>query len=309
MTDNIDLLKINFDSDALWLVNITLAVIMFGVALDITINDFRNLLKYPKPVIIGVFSQFVLVPLVTLGLVYLFKPHASIALGMIMVAACPGGNVSNFMSKLANGNTALSISLTAFATTTALIMTPVNLAIWGNLYKPTSEILISININPFEVTKLVLLILGIPLIIGMFIRHQKPTISKKIARFLKPISILIFIGFISVAFYNNLAIFKSHIHHVFYLVVIHNLVLYILGFYTAKIGNVSFQNQKTLSIETGIQNSGLGLMLVFLFFNGLGGMALLVAFWGIWEILSGLLLALYWNKKNKSKNYDTIPFS
>jgi len=309
VTDNIDLLKINFDADSLWLVNITLAIIMFGVALDITINDFRNLLKYPKPVIIGVVSQFILVPLVTLGLVYLFKPHASIALGMIMIAACPGGNVSNFMSKLANGNTALSISLTAFATIAALIMTPVNLAIWGNLYKPTSDILKTININPIVVSKLILLILGLPLVLGMFIRYQKPFFAKKIARFLKPISILIFIGFISVAFYNNLAIFKSHIHYVFYLVVIHNLVLYIIGFYTAKIGQVSFQDQKTLSIETGIQNSGLGLMLVFLFFNGLGGMALLVAFWGIWDIISGLILALYWGRKNKSKNYDTIPFS
>ncbi len=282
---------------------------MFGVALDITINDFRNLLKHPKPVIIGIVSQFILVPLTTLGLVYLLRPHASIALGMLMIAACPGGNVSNFMTKLANGNTALSISLTAFATIAALVMTPINLAIWGNLYQPTAKILRSIQINPFDVAKLVVLILGIPLILGMLIRHYNPIISKKVSRFLKPISVLIFIGFISVAFYNNLDIFKSHIHYVFYLVVIHNSALYMVGFYTAKFGKVVYKNQKTLSIETGIQNSGLGLMLVFLFFKGLGGMALLVAFWGIWEILSGLLLAYYWSKKNKSKNYDTLPFS
>ncbi len=309
MTDNIDLLRINFDTNSLWLVNITLAIIMFGVALDITINDFRNLLKHPKPVIIGIVSQFILVPLTTLGLVYLLRPHASIALGMLMIAACPGGNVSNFMTKLANGNTALSISLTAFATIAALVMTPINLAIWGNLYQPTAKILRSIQINPFDVAKLVVLILGIPLILGMLIRHYNPIISKKVSRFLKPISVLIFIGFISVAFYNNLDIFKSHIHYVFYLVVIHNSALYMVGFYTAKFGKVVYKNQKTLSIETGIQNSGLGLMLVFLFFKGLGGMALLVAFWGIWEILSGLLLAYYWSKKNKSKNYDTLPFS
>lgn len=297
MIKNLDLLQINFDTNSLWIVNITLAIIMFGVALDISLQDFKILSKHPKPVWIGIFSQFFLVPLVTLMLIYLIKPFPSIALGMIMIAACPGGNVSNFMTKLANGNTALSISLTAFSTIVALFMTPINLSIWSNLYKPTALILKDININPLEVTKLVLLILGIPLISGMLIRAYRPQFAKKSAQILKPISILIFIILISFAFYNNLAIFKSHIHYVFYIVVLHNIVLYIVGFYTAKLGKQSYKNQKTLSLETGIQNSGLGLMLVFLFFNGLGGMALLVAFWGIWEILSGLLLAYYWNRK------------
>ena len=299
MSENLDQLQIHFDTNSLWMVNITSAIIMFGVALDITMTDFRNLTKSPKPVLIGVFSQFILVPLTTLLLIYLLKPQASIALGMMMVAACPGGNVSNFMTKLANGNTALSVSLTAFATIAALFMTPISLAIWGNLYEPTAQILQKISINPIEVAKLVLLILGIPLLLGMLVRQYKPKFAKKAARILKPISILIFMAFISVAFYNNLDIFKSHIHYVFYIVIIHNVTLYLVGFYTAKIGKLSYENQKTLSIETGIQNSGLGLMLVFLFFNGLGGMALLVAFWGIWDIFSGLTLAYFWNLKNK----------
>ncbi len=301
MIKDLDLLQINFDTNSLWIVNITLAIIMFGVALDISLQDFKTLLKYPKPVLIGIFSQFFLVPLVTLLLIYLIKPLPSIALGMIMIAACPGGNVSNFMTKLANGNTALSISLTAFSTIAALFMTPINLSIWSNFYQPTALILKDININPLEVTKLVLLILGIPLVLGMLIRTYRPKFAKKSARILKPISIIIFITLISIAFYKNLAIFKSHIHYVFYIVIAHNIILYIVGFYMAKIGNLGYKNQKTLSIETGIQNSGLGLMLVFLFFNGLGGMALLVAFWGIWEIPSGLLLAYYWNRKKIKK--------
>ncbi len=272
---------------------------MFGVALDITIADFSNLKKSPKPVILGVLAQFILVPLTTLILVYIIKPQASIALGMFMIAACPGGNVSNFMTKLAKGNTALSVSLTAFATAAALLMTPINLAFWSNLYNPTSQILQNININPLEVAKIVLLILGLPLLLGMFVRNKQPVFAKKASRILKPISILIFLTFIGIAFYNNLAIFKSHIHYVFYIVIIHNIALYLVGYHLAKAGKLSFKNKKTLTIETGIQNAGLGLMLVFIFFDGLGGMALLVAFWGIWDILSGLLLAFYWNRKSK----------
>jgi BASS family bile acid:Na+ symporter len=304
MIQNLDQLKIHFDTNALWLVNITLAIIMFGVALDITINDFKNLFKQPKAVFIGVFSQFFLVPAITLLLVYAIKPQASLALGMMMVAACPGGNVSNFMTKLAKGNTALSVSLTAFATAMALFMTPINLAIWASLYTPTADILKTINLDPFEVTKIVTLILGIPLIVGMLIRHYKANFATKLSKIIKPISILILIAFITVAFYENLDIFQSHIHHVFYLVFILNTLLYVVGFYTAKFSGLSYENQKTLSIETGIQNSGLGLMLVFLFFEGLGGMALLVAFWGIWDIFSGLVLAYFWNRKQNS--YDLI---
>jgi len=298
MNQNLDQLQIHFDQNSLWLVNITLAIIMFGVALDITIDDFRNLFKKPKIVLVGIVSQFILVPLTTLLLVYLIKPQASIALGMFMVAACPGGNVSNFMTKLAKGNTALSVSLTAFATAMSLFMTPINLAIWSSFYEPTAIILKKINLNPIEVTKIVLLILGLPLILGMLLRHYKPNFSNKIEKIIKPLSLLILIAFITVAFYDNFDIFKSHIKYVFYIVFILNISLYIIGFYTSKLSGLSFKDQKTLSIETGIQNSGLGLMLVFIFFSKLGGMALIVAFWGIWDIFSGLLLAYYWNKKS-----------
>ena len=294
--NKIDQIQLHFDSDSLWLVNITLAVIMFGVALDITIDDFKNLLKNPKLFFIGVFSQFILVPLTTLILVYLLKPHPSIALGMFMIAACPGGNVSNFMTKIAKGNVTLSVSLTAFATVMSLFMTPINLAIWASLYEPTAQILRTIEVDPLEVIKIVLLILGMPLALGMLIRHYYPEFAFKLEKILKPLSFIIFFAFITVAFYNNIDVFVQHIHHVFYLVFLMNTILYIVGYLTAKLSGLPYKDQKTLSIETGIQNSGLGLMLVFIFFKDFGGMALIVAFWGIWDILSGLVLAYFWNK-------------
>ena len=301
MHEQIDAIRINFDSDNLWLVNLTLSLVMFGVALDIKISDFTNLMKSPKAVVVGIISQFLLIPLVTYLMIVLVNPVASIALGMIMVAACPGGNISNFMTKLAGGNTALSISLTAFASLAALLMTPVNFAIWGNLYPPTSDILQSVSVSPMEVARFVLLILGIPLIIGMVINNYHPNFAGRVSRLLKPVSILIFLSFIAVAFYNNLDVFLEHIHYVLVLVIVHNALLLATGFYFAKLNKLSYLNQKTLSIETGIQNSGLGLLLVFTFFDGLGGMALLVAFWAIWDIASGLLIAYFWSPKKRLK--------
>ncbi len=299
MINSIDDIQINFNSDNLWVVNLTLSLIMFGVALDIKMSDFTNLLKSPKPVIVGIISQFILIPFVTFLMIIVIEPYPSIALGMIMVAACPGGNISNFMTKLAGGNAALSISLTAFASVAALVMTPLNFAIWGSFYEPTSEILTRVKVAPSEVARFVLLILGIPLVLGMLINHYQPLFASKVSRLLKPVSILIFLSFVAGAFYNNLDIFMEHIHYVFVLVIAHNALLLLVGFYFAKLNKLNYLNQKTLSIETGIQNSGLGLLLVFSFFDGLGGMALLVAFWAIWDILSGLLIAYFWSGKSK----------
>ena len=299
---DIDQIQINFNADKLWVVNVALALVMFGVALDIRISDFKRLLKKPKPIVIGIILQFFIIPLVTYLIVITIQPFPSVALGLFMVAACPGGNISNFLTKLSGGNSALSVSLTAFATIAALIMTPLNFAFWSNLYAPTSEILKEISLNPFEVAELVILILGIPLFLGMAINHYWPDFSRKLNRYLKPVSILIFSSFIIIAFANNIDIFLEHIHYVFWLVIFHNIILLLTGYLTARFTGMDAPIRKTLSFETGIQNAGLGLMLVFSFFSHFGGMAILVAFWAIWDMLSGLILAMIWSYFSKKKS-------
>jgi bile acid:Na+ symporter, BASS family len=294
---NIDDIKINFDSSGLWVLNIAIAIIMFGVALGITLDDFKRLLKNPKIVFVGVLSQFFLLPALTFLAILVIKPHPSFALGMMLIAACPGGNVSNFFSKMAGGNAALSVSLTAFSTLICIVMTPFNLQFWGSLYEPTHEILKTVELNWVDLLKLVSLILGIPLFFGMLIKNYHSEMAEKIEKLLKPLSMLVFIALIFIAFSQNLDVFVNHIHHVIYLVIFHNIFAFIIGFYTAKTFGLNVQDTKTISIETGIQNGGLGLLLIFGFFDGLGGMALLAAFWGIWDVFSGMALAAFWGRK------------
>jgi BASS family bile acid:Na+ symporter len=296
---NIDDIKINFDTEGLWVLNIAIAIIMFGVALGITIDDFKLLLKNPKTLFVGVLSQFILLPAFTFLAILLIEPHPSFALGMMMIAACPGGNVSNFFSKMAGGNAALSVSLTAFATLICIFMTPLNLQFWGSLYEPTNEILKTVSLNPIDLFKLVSLILGIPLIVGMLIKHYHTEMAIKIEKLLKPISMTVFIVLIFVAFSQNLEVFVNHIHNVLFLVIFHNVFAFILGYFTAKSFGLNKQDCKTISMETGIQNGGLGLLLIFGFFDGIGGMALLAAFWGIWDVFSGMALATFWGRKTK----------
>lgn len=296
---DIDSIQIHFSQEALWLLNLCLAIVMFGVALDISPSDFKRLWRSPKSSILGVASQFIILPALTFGLILILQPKPSIALGMIMVAACPGGNISNFMTHLSGGNTALSVSLTAFATIAAIFMTPFNLQFWGSLYEPTATILRTVSINPLDIFKTIALILGLPLILGMWWRSYQPTIAQKMAKWLKPLSILIFIGFVAVAFSLNYDIFKKVIHLVILIVLIHNAVALSSGYLLARIFSLPLADQKTLTIETGIQNSGLGLLLIFTFFEGLGGMTIIAAWWGIWHILSGLVISWYWSGKSQ----------
>ena len=298
MTENLlDNVSLNFDAQAQWILNVSLAFVMFGIALEISISDFKGLLKSPKPIFTGLVSQFFLLPLLTFLLILIINPIPSIALGMIMVAACPGGNVSNFISHVAGGNTALSVSLTAAATLLAVVMTPLNLQFWSNLYVPTQQILSKVALSPWQMIQLVSLLLGLPLALGIWVNHLRPNFAKKLGKVLKVVSLVFFILLVFLALYNNRTVFYDYILYVFWIVVLHNILAFLTGFSFAKVMGLSKRNIRSVTIETGIQNSGLGLILIFTFFDGLGGMALLAAFWGIWHLVSGLLLAAFWGYK------------
>jgi BASS family bile acid:Na+ symporter len=259
---DIDATKINFDSSELWLLNIAIAIIMFGVALGISIDDFKRLLKKPKILFVGVLSQFILLPAFTFLAIIIIEPHPSFALGMMTIAACPGGNVSKFFSKMARGNAALPASLTAFATLICIIMTPFILQFWGGLYEPTNAILETVALHWVALLKLVSLILGIPLFFGMLIKHNYSETADNIEKVLKPVSMLVFILLIFIALSQNLEVFTNHIPLVIFLVISHNIFDYILGYYTAKTFGLNTQDTKTIAMETGIQNGGLGLLLI-----------------------------------------------
>lgn len=302
MTDSIlDNVHINFDSGSLWVMNLVLGLVMFGVALEISISDFKPLWLKPKALIAGLVSQFIALPAITFLLVYAIDPLPSIALGMFMVAACPGGNISNFISYLSNANTALSVSLTAMATMLAIVMTPLNFHFWSMLYTPSSSLINEISISSIEMFKLVFLLLGLPLLLGMLINYKIPELALKIAKKLKILSLVFFICLVFIALYNNRVIFMDYILYVFWIVLVHNLIAFSTGYSIGRLFGLTETSVRSITIETGIQNSGLGLLLIFTFFDGLGGMALLAAFWGIWHIISGLILAAFWNRKSVVK--------
>ena len=278
------------------MLNLALAFIMFGVALSLETRHFREVARNPKGIWVGVVSQFIFLPAITFLLVYFLRPHPGLALGMILVAACPGGNVSNFYTLVAGGNVALSVSLTGFATFFAVFLTPLNFEFWGSILPETEEILNSIDISFFEMAKTLVLILIIPLLLGIWFRRKFPPLTIRIEKYVRILSFLILAAFIGFALAGNMDVFSKYIHYVVYLVLLHNALALITGYLTAKITRLNSRDVKTITIETGIQNSGLGLLIIFTFFDGMGPMALITAWWGIWHLISGIVSAIIFRR-------------
>ncbi|MFT7160282.1 MAG: BASS family bile acid:Na+ symporter [Bacteroidia bacterium] len=300
MNEYLDHVVLNFNKDSLVLLNVCLAFIMFGVALELKIKNFKQVFRTPIPVITGLISQFILLPAVTFLLVVLIKPSAGIALGMFLVAACPGGNVSNFFSMMSKGNVALSVSITAISTLLSVVMTPFNLAFWSSMYAPTHEILEAVNLNVLSIVSTIFLVLIIPLFGGMIVREKKPTWALKISGPIRKVSLLIFGAFVVIALAANFQQFINYISVIIFLVAIHNALAFGTGYLSSFIARLPEEDRRSITIETGIQNSGLGLVLIFDFFQGLGGMAIITAWWGIWHLLSGLAVSWFWSKKKLS---------
>jgi BASS family bile acid:Na+ symporter len=237
-----------------------------------------------------------LLPALTFLLTLILRPQPSIALGMILVAACPGGNLSNIITYLAKGNCAVSISMTAVSTAAAIIMTPLNLALWGGLNPDTAEILKKVSLSPVDVFTTIFLILGIPLLLGLTLSRLFPALADKVRKPFKIFSLVFFMVIVCGALAANWTIFLKVVGLVMLIVLLHNALALNLGYWSGRLCRLDERDSRAVCIEVGIQNSALGLVLVFNFFEGLGGMAILVAWWGIWHIIAGLITAFIFTR-------------
>jgi bile acid:Na+ symporter, BASS family len=300
----IDQVILNFNPTGIKIINAAIGLMMLGVALELKIEDFKRIIASPKAPLIGLLAQFILLPALTFVLILIIKPYPSIALGMMLVAACPGGNLSNIMTYLSKGNCAVSISMTAVSTIAAIIMTPFNISFWGRLNPATADILKQVSLNSWDVFTTVFFILGIPLIVGMTTGHYLPKLAQKVKKPFKIFSLVFFIIIVCGALAANWQYFMKYVGIVMLAVLIHNALALNLGYWSAKLARLDEKDCRAVSIEVGIQNSALGLVLVFSFFDGLGGMAILVAWWGIWHIIAGLVTSVIFNLKKLPE--DTV---
>jgi BASS family bile acid:Na+ symporter len=292
-------------------INIVLAFVMYGVALGIKPHMFVDVFKKPKSVVLGVCCQLVLLPLLTFLLALLMDKAGwiswTMALGMILVASCPGGNISNFISSLSKANIELSVCLTAISTALAVVMTPFNFWLYGNLFLKFAAVhgeVPYLTIPLWDVFKTIFILLGIPLTLGILTSHYLPKLAEKMKKPFQYVSVVFFLAMVILSFMGNMDAFLKCIKYIFVIVLIHNLLALSTGFSVASIFKLPRRDRRTLTIETGIQNSGLGLVLllgtsIFAALPPHGGMLVITAWWGVWHIISGLTVAAFFNRSKK----------
>lgn len=311
---SLDTLNINLGSGEMVIVNFILAFVMFGVALSIRMSTFKSVFRKPKSVIFGLILQWFALPAFTCLLTILLNPFITpmVALGMILVASCPGGNISNFLSSLSKGNVELSVSMTAISTLFASIITPFNFWFWGTHYSKYASLnnhIPTLDIPFAEILSQIVLILGVPIVLGLLFSHKFPNLAKKIIKPTQVLSILFFIGMVVVSLSQVLSGLEQRwevyaaILCALVIVVIHNATALSTGFMGGKFAKLPVKDCRTLAIEIGIQNSGLALALLFnpaIFSPNIwgsnGGMVIVAALWGIWHIVSGLTIAYFFRR-------------
>lgn len=308
--ESLSSVTINFGEGGMMIVNIILAFVMFGVALGIKTQTFKDVFRNPKSVIVGLLMQWIGLPAVTFIVCLILNPVITpmVALGMILVACCPGGNISNFISSLSKGNIELSVYMTAVSTAFAPIITPLNFFVWGNLYSQIVSIraqIPTLHIPFMPMLEQILLLLGVPIVLGLVFAKYFPNATKKITKPAQIISILLFIGMVIVSFSQNFQIIVDNIIYIFFIVLLHNACALSTGYLGGALAKLPQRDRRSLTVEVGIQNSGLGLILLFnpaifppeVWHSHYGGMLLITAWWGIWHIVSGLTVAYLFRRK------------
>lgn len=300
---DIDSIQIQLNQSAQTALQLILGFVMFSIAIDTPMQDFRSVFRQPRAVFAGVVAQFIIFPAFTFLLVWSilnltsFALFPSAILGMYLISACPGGNISNFLTHIAGGNTALSVVLSGISTLAAVVMTPFNFSFWASLTPSCTAMLNKVSLSFWELSQSVFLLLILPMILGLLLQHFAPKFTLRITKAVKILAAVFFVGLVVGALAANWKNFVQYIHYVALIVIIQNGLGLLIGYYWAKLSRLDTRDCRTISIEVGIQNSGLALLLALQFFPTLGGMALIAAWWSIWHAVSGAFLAYYWRSR------------
>ncbi len=263
-----------------------LGLVMFAMGLTLSVSDFRLVFRQPGLVLIGLCLQYMLMPFIAWLIATLLSLPLPMTLGLILIGSCPGGTASNVICYLARGNVALSITLTFVSTILAVIMTP--LLTYTYVDK-------SIDVPVLMMAKSLLLIILLPVTMGVLVNHFFHSRLKPVRVLLPALSMLCVILIIGVIVARNQAYLPQLSLLVAFAVVLHNVIGLLSGYWLARLLTDDIQSAKTIAIEVGMQNSGLGLVLANQYFSAAA--ALPGVLFSIWHNISGVILAGHWSRR------------
>ncbi len=267
-----------------------LGIIMFGMGMTMTFSDFKGVLKSPKAVLIGVVAQFVVMPGLAYALCKLLQLPAEIAIGVILVGCCPGGTASNVITYMAKGNVALSVACTSVSTLIAPLLTPAIFYILASQW---------IEINALSMLSSILQVVLFPIVLGLIVRGLlKDKVEPYIILmpFISVIGIILIVAAIIGG--SRAQILESGLL-ILAVVILHNGLGYLMGYWAARWFKLPYADSKAVSIEVGMQNSGLGVALAAVHFAASPITAVPSAIFSLWHNISGPALATYWAAKSE----------
>jgi len=267
---------------------------MFGMGMTLTLKDFKMVLTRPRDIYIGVLLQYLLMPLGAFILVKIFSLNEFLAAGVILLGSCPGGTASNVITYLTRGDLALSVTLTSVSTILSPIFIPVLMYFYASQW-------IEVPIVKLFISSVQIVI--IPVLLGLGLRALLKEKINTFNEFLPSISTLAIIFIVGVIVAANSAAISTMGPKILFIVVIHNLFGLVAGYYIAKLSGMDNKRARTISIEVGMQNSGLAVALSNLHFSALA--ALPAAMASMWHNISGSTLAWWWRRNPSSlKEYE-----
>ncbi|MGB8483549.1 MAG: bile acid:sodium symporter family protein, partial [Acinetobacter bohemicus] len=270
-----------------------LGIIMFGMGMTMTVDDFKGVLHSPKAVVIGVVAQFMLMPGLAYLLCQLFQLPPAIAIGVILVGCCPGGTASNVITYMAKGNTALSVACTSVSTILAPILTPAVFYLLASQW---------IEINAMSMLGSILQVVLFPIILGLIVRSVLKQKVETYIQVMPLISVLAIVAIVAAIIAGSKTQILESGLLILAVVALHNGLGYLLGFGASRLFKLPYADSKAIAIEVGMQNSGLGVALAAVHFAASPITAVPSAIFSLWHNISGPALATYWaSKANPTK--------
>jgi BASS family bile acid:Na+ symporter len=292
----IDQAPFNFDPRIGLIVGIMVGFLVFAVALDLTWEQLRRVVRSPKAPGIGLFAQFGILPAVAFGAGMYLTDVPSVALGLLLVTCCPGGALSNYLTGVARGDVATSISMTTVSTLFSLVLTPLLFALWASMNPSTRAALADIQMNPKQVVMTLLIMLIVPVTAGMLLRAKRPDIADRIRLWTRRIAGLVFAVVVVVIIGGNIKSLAL-VAEVALLPVLLTFALAIaFGWGLARLSGLVAADRRAVAIEVAFQNVALAIGMGIAFFPALAGVAAVSILWGVVHLVFGSGLAITWNR-------------
>jgi len=304
---DIDQLDLNLADGFQLAVKAIVALFLFGIALDTKIGDFRDVARRPWVILAGLFAQYAVMPGLTVLLTLALDVRGSVAIGMILVVCCPAGNLSNILTHRSRGDVALSVSLTAVSTIVAVVVTPIALAFWCGLNPAADDLLRDVHIDPWDMVAEAIFLIGLPFALGILIAWRRPSVSERARKIVEPAALTLLLLIVVGGLAGQFGTFLDYIGVVAVAIILQNALSLLVGYGTGRATRLPESGVRAMTLELGLRNTGLALVLALGFFGELGGVAFVAAMWGLWDVITGLVLSTWWRRRPPADRVSAEP--